>query len=175
LEGRPDYEAEDVSDDDVTTRIHPIPVLFSDTFRWLLRRDGSVASSSRDIIFDSYGGLDLQKETTNSIGDGTSEGRQLFDENSSSNSKSDTEEVSRTSVVRGSSLSAPTSTDDSSAIDGRELADRCIGERNQAVAGEQHGATSVNESSGHVDETVEDFEETHDENRQSGLSRQIRS
>jgi hypothetical protein len=160
LEGRPNYEEEDVSDDDVMTRIHPIPVLFSDTFRWLLRRDGSVAASSRDIMSDSYGGLGLQKGTTNSIRDETSEGRQLFDEDSSSNSKSDTEEVSRTSFVRGSSFSATTFAADFSAIDGQELADRCIGEQNQAVAGEQYGATSVNESSGHGAETMEDFEET---------------
>jgi hypothetical protein len=66
---------------------------------------------------DSYDGLGLQKETMISIGDETSEGWHLIDDNSS-NGKSDMlEQLSRTSFVRGSSFSATTRTDDPSAID----------------------------------------------------------
>jgi hypothetical protein len=35
--------------------IHPVPVLFSDSFRWLLRPDTSIASSARALFADSTG------------------------------------------------------------------------------------------------------------------------
>jgi hypothetical protein len=43
-------EAEDV----IEAGIHPVPVLFTDTFRWLLRREDSLVSSSRGVVPDSY-------------------------------------------------------------------------------------------------------------------------
>jgi hypothetical protein len=43
-------KAEDV----IEAGIHPVPVLFTDTFRWLLRREGSLVSSSRGFVPDSY-------------------------------------------------------------------------------------------------------------------------
>jgi hypothetical protein len=44
----------DESESIVSERIHPVPVLFTDTFRWLLRREGNSISSSRGIIPGIY-------------------------------------------------------------------------------------------------------------------------
>ena len=51
-------EVEDEADGGFSARIHPAPVLFTDTFRWALRQDNRLASSSRAI----FGNADNQWE-----------------------------------------------------------------------------------------------------------------
>jgi hypothetical protein len=45
-------EDEDVADGGFSARIHPVPVLFTDTFRWMLRTESGLASSSRALFAD---------------------------------------------------------------------------------------------------------------------------
>jgi hypothetical protein len=46
-------EVEDEADGGFSARIHPVPVLFTDTFRWMLRQENRLPSSSRAIFGNS--------------------------------------------------------------------------------------------------------------------------
>jgi hypothetical protein len=50
--------SEEESDGDHASQIHPVPVLFTDTFRWTLRRDDQGIDSSRNFVPESAGKQD---------------------------------------------------------------------------------------------------------------------
>jgi hypothetical protein len=47
-----DVDGENHADGGFAARIHPVPVLFTDTFRWMLRPENMLASSSRAMFAD---------------------------------------------------------------------------------------------------------------------------
>jgi hypothetical protein len=92
-------EVEDEADDDFSGRIHPVPVLFTDTFRWVLRQENRLQSSSRALFVNSNNQWGLPEATVLPCGDSidgkTIEG-QYVAEGDVADSKRDSPTASRT-------------------------------------------------------------------------------